>query len=91
MKGIFEIYAPPAGSLLESLELATVVEYTEAGICEQVPPGEEVPEDADIVSVSLYAKLPGQGPDCIGDFATVEAARETIRQIAGHLTPLPRR
>jgi hypothetical protein len=44
--------------------------------CVQVP-------DAEAEFWSLYGHIPGQGVECIGDFATREHAEEVLARIAG--------
>lgn len=44
--------------------------------CEQVP-------DDEAQSWSLFGHMPGQGLDCIGDFATREQAEEVFARITG--------
>lgn len=68
----------PLPARFDAYEIHGVREYGEGddASCEQVP-------DEPAEFWSLYGHIPGQGVDCIGDFATREHAEEVFARITG--------
>ena len=50
---------------------------------DSMPTHDEQVEDAEADFWSLFGHIPGQGLDCIGDFATREHAEEIFARITG--------
>lgn len=69
---------PPLPARFDAYEIHGVREFDDGNgpYCEQV-------RDEQAEFWSLYGHIPGQGVDCIGDFATREHAEEVFARITG--------
>jgi hypothetical protein len=73
----YDITTPSA---FDALEIHTVIDSPDC--CEAIPAGDEIPEGASII-FSLYGHTPGAGLECLGDFASFDAACDVAARLGG--------